>query len=182
MKRIILAIAAAAAVLTGSVAAAAPAFASSGPATAKAVVHAADHPDTTSVCNTGVIRSDCVWAHDNLSRQFIATNNGDGTWTVNITDNGSFAGFADPSTGAALVSSGPVKGTYQVTVTSASTPSSANLPATMDGDVSTTAMMQAFFGDPSAQVVGGAYTFSYQNGSYVQSSAAPYITGSIRGH
>jgi hypothetical protein len=175
MKRIILTIAAAAAVLTGSVAAAAPAFASSGPATVKVVVHAADHLDTTNVC--GVNDPDCVWAHDNLSRQIVATPNGDGSWTVLITDNGSFAGTVDPMSGGLLDSNGPVSGTYQLTVTGG-TPDAKNLPS-QQGTMGTTAMINQLFGG-SATVTGGPYHYSYQNGGYVQDTNG--ITGSIRGH
>jgi hypothetical protein len=177
MKRIILTAAAAAAILTGSVAAAAPAFASSSPATVKVVIHAADHSDTSNVCSVGAIGPDCVWAHDNLSRQIVATPNGNGTWTVNITDNGSFSGFADPVTGAALASNGPVSGTYQLTVTGG-TPDAKNLPS-QQGDMGTTAMIAQLFGVSPSAVAGGDYSYSYQNGGYVQDTNGEH--GGLRG-
>ena len=178
MKRIILTIAAAAAVLTGSVAAAAPAFASSGPAAVKVVIHAAGHSDTSNVCAVGAIGPDCVWAHDNLSRQIVATPNGNGTWAVVITDNGSFTGTVDPATGDLLASNGPVSGTYHLTVTGGR-PDAKNLPS-QQGTMGTTAMIAQLFGVSPSAVSGGDYSYSYQNGSYVQDTNG--ITGSIQGH
>jgi hypothetical protein len=175
MKRIIYTVVAAAAILTGGVAAAAPALASNAPGTVKVVIHAADHPDTTNVCT--VNDPDCVWAHDNLSRQIVATPNVDRSWTVVITDNGSFAGTVDPVTGAPLASNGPVSGTYQLTVTGG-TPDPANLPS-QQGTMGTSAMINQLFGG-NATVTGGPYHYSYQNGAYVQDTNG--ITGSIRGH
>ena len=102
------------------------------------------------------------------------------TVVLNITDNGSFAGFADPVTGAALASNGPVNGSYQLTVTSAHAPDAANLPAQMDGDVRTADMIKQLFGDPGAVVIGGPYSYSYQNGSYVQDTNG--VSGDVRGH
>jgi hypothetical protein len=177
MRKIILA----AAALAGLAAFAAPAAASAAtaPTTVKVVVHSAQHPDTTNIC--GVNDPDCVWAYDNLSMQLAATDKGNGTWTVNVTDNGSFAGFVDPVSGNLLTSNGPMQGTYQLTVSSDHAPNNANLPSQMSG-VGTGAIVAQWFGvDPSA-ITGGSYNFSYQNGGYLQSSAAPYITGSIRGH
>jgi hypothetical protein len=180
MRKIIYTVAAAAAVLAGTVAAAAPAIASNGPAALKVTVHASQHLDTTSPCPNGIIQADCVWAYDNLSEQWVVTPAGQGQWDVSITDHGSFQGFADPVTGAALDSTGPVLGTYDVTVYSDNTPLASNLPPQMNGPVSTTEMIRTLFADPSANVVGGNYTFSYQNGNYVQDTNG--ITGQIRGH
>jgi len=178
MKRIALVLAA----VAGIAAFAAPAAASAAtsPPTVKAVVHSSQHPDTSNVCGTGAIGPDCVWGYDNLSRQIVVTPAGPGQWTVNITDNGSFAGFADPVTGAALASNGPVKGSYQLTVASAHAPDADNLPAQMDGDVHTTDMIKQLFGDPGAEVTGGPYRYSYQNGSYVQDTNG--VSGDVRGH
>jgi hypothetical protein len=179
MRKLILAVAA----LAGIAAFAAPtaASAAASPATVKAVVHASQHPDTSNVCNTGAIGPDCVWGYDNMSRQMVVTPTGSGTYTVNITDQGSFTGFADPVTGAPLASNGPVKGTYQLTVTSANSPNPANLPSQMNGDVSTSAMIKALFGnDPNIQITGGPYTYSYQNGNYVQDTNC--VTGDVTGH
>jgi hypothetical protein len=177
MKRIIYTVVAAAAILTGSVAAAAPAFASSGPATVKVVIHAADHADTTSVCNA-VNDPDCVWAHDNLSRQIVATPNAGGTsWSVVITDNGSFAGTVDPVSGNLLASNGPVSGTYHLTVTGGA-PDAKNLPS-QQGNMGTTAMIAQLFGVSPAAVSGGDYSYSYQNGAYTQDTAGAH--GGLRG-
>src|SRR5438046_2791810 len=85
--------AATAASLFGVAGAAAPAMADTGPASVTAVTHSFDHLDTTGF---NVYTGDTVWAHDNLMERFVATNNGNGTWTVAITVNGSFDGFADP--------------------------------------------------------------------------------------
>ena len=178
MRKIILALAA----VAGLAAFAAPAAASAanGPATVKAVIHSADHSDTSNLCGVGAIGTDCVWAHDNLSRQIVATPNGDGSWTVNITDNGSFAGFADPTTGAAMASDGPVKGSYQLTVTGG-TPDAKNLPSQEPATMGTTAMINQLFGG-SATVTGGSYSYSYQNGAYVQDTVGTGIHGDVRGH
>src|SRR5262249_863895 len=138
------------------------------------------HLDTTDHCGVGNIGTDCVWAYDNLSRQIVATQNADGSWTVTITDNGSFAGFADPVSGAALASNGPVKGTYQLTVVSSGPPDGANLPAQVPGDMHTTDMIKQLFGDLNAQVTGGPYSYSYQNGAYVQDTNGTH--GDVRGH
>ena len=174
MKRIIYTAVAAAAVLTGSVAAAAPAFASSGPTTVKVVIHAAGHSDTTNVC--GVNDPDCVWAHDNMSRQIVATPQPDGSWAVLITDNGSFAGTVDPVSGALLNSNGPVSGTSHLTVTNGM-PDAKNLPS-QQGDMGTTAMINQLFGG-NATVTGGDYSYSYQNGGYVQDTNGEH--GGLRG-
>jgi len=179
MRRIVYTVVAAAAILTGSVAAAAPAFASNGPAAVKVVIHAAGHSDTSNACGVGIIGDDCVWAHDNLSRQIVATPTATG-WAVTITDNGSFAGFADPVTGVALDSNGPVSGTYQLTVTGG-TPVASNLPS-QQGDMGTTAMIAQLFGVSTSAVAGGDYHYSYQNGAYVQQSQVPLISGDVRGH
>jgi hypothetical protein len=180
MKRIIYTIVAAAAVLAGSVAAAAPALASSGPAPVRAFVLETNHPDTSNVCNTGAIGADCVWAHDNMLRQMVVTKASPGNWTVQITDRGTFTGVADPTTGATMSSFGPVTGSYTVGVVSANQPNPRNLPWIENGDVSTTSQMQALFGDPNAQVNGGPYSYSYQGGAYVQNTAG--VSGDVRGH
>lgn len=192
MKRIILTIAAAAAVLTGSVMAAAPAFASNGPQ--QFVTHAANHPDTTSGVNTGVTSPQGpVWAWDNLSVKLTPvaldpSQQADGAnWQVRVDVTGSFAGFADPNTGAPLSSNGPVTGTITYDVYSPTAPSGANLPAQEPGGTSGPGlhdMVLQLFG-PGASIVGGGdqYTFSYQNGNYTQVGAPTWlIQGDVRGH
>jgi len=129
----------------------------------------------------------CVWAYDNLSMQLTATQTASSTWTVNVTDNGSFQGFIDPQspTAAPLSSTGTVQGTYQLTVTSANPPSNANLPAQMTGAGTGEIIAQWFGVDPSA-ISGGPYNFSYQNGNYaqVQPANSPFYTSGpgITGH
>jgi len=200
MKRIILTAVAAAAVLAGSVAAAAPAFASNGPA--QFVTHEPDHPDTTSFLpGYPVAGQDAtkpspqgpVWAWDDLSVKLTPvaldpSQQSDGAnYRVDITVTGSFAGFADPTTGAALPSSGPVKGTISYDVLATHAPDGAGLPAQEAGGLSApglhTLISQLF--DGYATVVGGgdAYTFSYQNGNYTQVGAPnPGTFGDVRGH
>jgi hypothetical protein len=87
---------------------------------------------------------------------------------------GSFHGFADPKTAAALQSDGSVKGTIEYDVNSGSlVPDKANLASqyTVDPTTGTPALsdlINHLFGG-SVQVVGGtAYSFSYQNGNYTQ--------------
>jgi hypothetical protein len=193
MKRIILTAAAAAAVLTGSVVAAAPAFASTGPQ--QFVTHEPGHPDTTvgglpgSACGTSA--NGPTWAADDLSVKLIpvaipAQANG-ANYRVDIAITGSFAGFADPNTCYALTSSGPVKGSISYDVAATQAPDGAGLlPQQAGGDHAphlSDLISQLF--DGNAHVVGGGdqYTFSYQNGGYVQNGAPTNaITGQIRGH
>lgn len=158
------------------------ALASSGPVTA--VTHVINHPDTTSgsggtACGTS--SNGATWANDNMARQFAVTNNGSGSYTVTITDNGSFSGFADPTTCQPLTSHGPIKGTYTLAVTDTTNgPDPAGLASQYVGDVSTTQMVRDLFDGTATSVVGGAYHYSYQNGNYVQDTN--YITGDVVGH
>ena len=196
MKRIILTAVAAAAVLTGGVVAAAPAFASNGPA--QFVTHAPDHPDTTSLVNPVPIDQQKViqtpngpvWASDDLTVKLVpvalaAPGPGGANYRVDVTVNGSFHGFADPNTGAALESNGPVTGSISYYVQSnGQLPSGANLPAQEAGGINGTHLSQMvtqLFG-PGASIVGGGdqYLFSYQNGAYTQDTTG--TQGSVRGH
>ncbi len=156
------------------------ALAGSGPVTA--VTHASGHPDTTSASGPacGTSSNGPTWATDNLSRQFSVTDNGNSTYTVTVTDHGSFAGFADPTSCQALLSNGPIYGTYTLTVTSPTGPDPAALAPEYVGAVSTSSMIQDLFAGNATSIVGGDYYYSYQNGNYVQDSQG--ITGSIRGH
>lgn len=162
--------------------AAGPALAGNGPVTA--VTHASQHPDTTSVSGPGCGTSanGPTWALDNLSRQFSVTDNGDGTYTVTITDHGSFAGFADPTTCQPLTSDGSVSGSYTLTVTSPTGPDPSGLAPQYEGAVSTTDMVRDLFDHNATSIQGGAYNYSYQHGNYVQSSQPPYTTGDVAGH
>jgi hypothetical protein len=159
-----------------------PALAGNGPVTA--VTHASDHPDTTDTSGPGCGTSSNgpTWALDNLSRHFAVTDNGAGSYTVVITDHGSFAGFADPANCQPLTSNGPIYGTITVYVNSPNGPDPASLPAQEPGDVSTSAMVQQLFDGKATSITGGDYYYSYQNGNYVQSSQPPYITGDVVGH
>jgi hypothetical protein len=136
-----------------------------------------NHPDTTSGGSGTACTSSPggpVWAKDAYTSQLTAVSTGTGTWRVTLQDTGSFAGFADPNTCDALVSKGNLLGLYTVTVNSTGTPSQANLKSSYSGAVSSTAMVQDFFGDPSATVTGGDYFFSYQDGAYVQTTSSIY--------
>jgi hypothetical protein len=175
--RIMITAAAGAAALAGSIALAAPAMAGNGPASVTAVTHSFMHNDTTGFA---VYTGDTVWAHDNLMERFVATDNGNGTWTVAITVNGSFDGFADPRTqleedqynlqsepGSPLDSHGSVKGTYTVTVTSALPPDPKALPAQEpDGTGLGAAIHQLFPGDDATEAIaGGPHSFTYTKGT-----------------
>jgi len=179
MKRVIYTIAAAAAVLTGSVAAAAPALASTGPGSIQAVTHSAQHADTTSAAGSATTDSPGgpVWAYDNVAEQFTVTQTGTGTYHVDVTVNGSFKGFADPrlategssDPGGPLTSAGSVKGTISYTVTSPVGPDRKLLPAQEpDGTGLGTALRQ-LFGGQATSVVPGSYDFQYN-----QVAGAPY--------
>jgi hypothetical protein len=210
MKRITLTAVAAAAVLTGSVAAAAPAFASNGPSTF--TTHMNQNPDTTSLSGgPGVTLSSAqgpVWAWDNLTVKLTpvpqAQPLSDGAnYVVNVDVVGSFHGFADPNgpnAGAALTSDGSVKGTISYDVYSPQGPNGANLPAQegawtvnlnsgpgqyqVSGGQGLSDAITQLFG-PGSYIAGGGniYNFSYQNGNYTQ-VATPTLTinGDVTGH
>ncbi len=148
MKKIIYTAAAAAAVLAGSVAVAAPAMASSGPVTVTANTHLNNHPDTTSVSGPATIDSGNgpVWAYDNATEKFTAIQQNDGSWVVNVDYVGSFHGFADPTLGTALTSDGSVKGTISFTVAPGFTPNAANLPGQSASDADLTGNINTLFG------------------------------------
>lgn len=163
------------------------ALAGTGSGTVIAVTHTSHHPDTCS-CTTNTPSSNGdVWAYDNLARQFRVTYNGGIDYTVVVTDNGSFAAFAEPnnpdlSTFFPITAKGSIRGTITYDVQSLNSPS--GLPAQVPSDMSTTATIQLLFNDPSAVVTGGDYTYTYTAGgdTYVQSSQPPFITGDITGH
>jgi hypothetical protein len=155
------------------------------PVTITANTHLNNHPDTTNVCGVGLIQSDCVWAHDNATEKYTLVRQSDGSWLVTMDYVGSFHGFADPNTGAALDSNGSVKGTISYTVTSNRTPDPSLLPGQSASDAHISDNIRALFGnDPSTVISGGdQYTFSYQNGSYVQYGAPlNTTTGDVAGH
>jgi hypothetical protein len=192
MKRIIYTIMAAAAIIIGSAVAAAPAMAGSGPQ--QYVTHAANHPDTTTGVTGATIQTPYgpVWAFDDLSVKLTPVagsyDSGTANYRVFVDVTGSFHGFADPTTGAALDSNGQVKGSIYYDVQSnGAVPDGANLPAQEAGGLDGTHLSQMvtqLFGS-GASIVGGGdiYTFSYQNGNYTQ-VATPTLTikGDVRGH
>jgi hypothetical protein len=126
------------------------------------VTHSTQHPDTSNVCGVGVIGSDCVWAHDNMSEQFKIISQTGNTYDVQYTSHGSFTALADPTTGAAASFSGSADGTYEFTVTSSQAPNAANLPAQMPSGSGIAAAVDDLFGSgSSATMVGGHYDFLY---------------------
>jgi hypothetical protein len=163
---------------------AAAAFAGTSPGTVIAVTHASSHPDTTNVSGPGTAcgssSNGATWAFDNLARQFRVTSAGTNEWTVVITDNGSFSGFADPATCSALTSNGSIRGTITFDVQSATAPDPSRLAPGYVGDVSTTQMVNDLFDGQATSVNGGDYFYSYQNGNYVQDTSG--TTGDVVGH
>jgi hypothetical protein len=154
---------------------------STGSSLVTATSQVSNHPDTTSGGSGTACTSSPngpVWARDAYETEMTAVNTGTNTWRVTIQDKGSFAGFADPNTCNALTSKGSLLGLYTVSVTSTGTPSQATLKSSYSGDISTTQMVQDFFGDPSATVAGGDYFFVYQHGAYVQTTSSIY--GDVR--
>jgi hypothetical protein len=150
------------------------------PVTVTANTHLNNHPDTTNACGVGLIGSDCVWAYDNATEKFTLVQQPDGSWLVAVDYVGSFHGFADPNTGAALDSNGSVKGTITFTVTSDATPNPSRLPGQSASDAHLTDNIKALFGGNALVSGGDVYTFSYQNGNYVQNTAG--TTGDVTGH
>ena len=145
------------------------------PVTVTANTHLNNHPDTTDKCGVGIIDPNtCVWAYDNATEKFTAIQQTDGSWVVNVDYLGSFHGFADPQTGAALDSTGSVKGTISFTVAAGYTPDAANLAGQSASDATLTGNIEALFSAPASAIGGGdTYTFTYQNGNYVQDQPAP---------
>jgi hypothetical protein len=177
------------------------------------VTHFNQHPDTADSAllqNQGATLSSVdgpVWAFDNTTVKLTVTPeslpNGD-NWHVDVATTGSFHGFADPTTGAALVSDGSTKGQTSFDVNSPTGPDGANLPAqqplpTVDPSqpyssyqqvVIPTGLgsaVQALFpnGTIDWTTSEASYTFSYQNGNFtqVQVASKPYVqTGDVQGH
>jgi hypothetical protein len=177
--------AALAAVLLGTAgqASAASAATTAKPVTVTANTHVNNHADTTDLCSVGKIGPDCVWAYDNATEKFtavqdLASDSTGQTWQVTMDYVGSFHGFADPTTGAPLTSDGPVKGTISYTVNSPNVPNPALLSAQSTSGIS--ANITALFGGTPTITGGNTYSFSYQNGSYVQETAGSH--GDVTGH
>ena len=112
-----------------------------------------------------------VWAFDNMERQLSATDNGVVTdpaspglheYSVRIASVGSYDAFASPITGLVMTGHGPVSGWVDFTVYSATPPSGVNLPAQLDTQDHSSAIVQKWFGS-AAQVTGGNhYHFEYK--------------------
>jgi len=160
---------------------------SAAPATVKAVTHTQDHPDTCTCTTNTPSPGGSVWAYDNLSRQFAVTDNGGGSYTVVVTDTGSFKAFAEPNNADLgfhpITATGSIKGTYTLAVVADQGPSAKALPSQEPGDVSTTDTVQQLFQGHATTITGGDYTYTYKSGgdTYTQSSQAPFITGDITG-
>jgi hypothetical protein len=180
------------------------------PGTVTAVTHSANHPDTTNASGGALLDSPgygAVWAWDNTATKITATPESlPNTWSVVITETGQFQGFADPTNGTALTSTGSIKGTIQYDVQSANQPSAANLPSQEPGvqtrdqaglnaqqNTHLSDMINQLFGGDStnqaAVVVGwGNYHFAYQDSpghpGYVQDQTGSVftVTGDVTGH
>jgi hypothetical protein len=171
------------------------------PGYVKAVVHSPGHLDTTNVAGPATKDSPNgpVWAYDNLTEQFTVVPTGpagSNTYAVTIDSIGSFKGIADPATGQALDSNGSVKGTIEYVVTSPVAPNAKALPSQEADGTGLGVALGQLFGQTDGQSIfaahsgadqvtgGGAYNYSYQNGSYVQSydGVTSTITGHVTGH
>jgi hypothetical protein len=193
MRKIIYTAAAAAAVLAGSTAMAAPAMASNGPGTATVVAstNEINVPDTTSGTATSVQSPfGNVWAHDNVTKMFRVTSNGGGNYTVTETVNGTFSAFDEPNTPdgneVALNPNvtGQMHGTNTYTVQSSVAPNAAGLPALVDDQngnanggngFSTGDLIKGIFGGNASIGGGDTWVFSYHaaHGSMTQSYNTP---------
>jgi hypothetical protein len=153
------------------------------PVTVTANTHLNNHPDTTDISG-GAILPGNVWAYDNATEKFTIVQTGDHAYTVTMDYVGSFHGFADPTTGAALDSNGSIKGTISYQVTSPNAPDPSALPGQSASDAHISDNIRTLFGGDVTFVGGGdIYNFSYQNGNYVQVGApTPGTTGDVTGH
>jgi hypothetical protein len=172
------------------------------PGAVHAVTHSPQHNDTTvgpvPVAAGSALHnspSGPVWAVDNLTEQFTVVpviGNPGYNYQVIIGVTGSFKGFADPGLdgnasdpgyGQPLTSSGPVKGTITYNVKSDNAPDPANLLPNQDPNTGLRAALGQLFG-PGYSIVGSGsnYSFSYQNGNYVQDDIGTGIHGDVTGH
>jgi len=96
-------------------------------------------PDTTFGGNAGSATeysdNGPVWASDDITRNITVTPAGPGLWTVTFVENGTYNAFADPNTGLAWSNTGNMHGTVSYTVSSATPPNMAKLPASLPGVV-----------------------------------------------
>jgi hypothetical protein len=154
--------------------------------------HINQNPDTTNVGGGATISSPFgpVWAYDNITIKLTpvpVSGLSDGA-NYRVTEDvvGSFHGFADPTTAAALTSDGSVKGTIYYDVLATQGPDGAGLAPTYPGaSAPSLSQLAVNLFDDNATVVGGGdvYSFSYQNGNYTQ-VATPTLTvnGDVVGH
>jgi len=169
---------------------------------AQYVTHTNGHPDTTSLLpgyplpgQDATVQTPFgpVWAYDNNTVKLTVTpvsGLADGAnYRVSMDVVGSFHGFADPNTGAALTSNGSDKGTisYDILAGPGQAPDAAGLPATEPGGIGSPTLRdmisQLFDGNETVVGGGDVYNFSYQNGNYVQVGApSPATTGDVTGH
>jgi hypothetical protein len=172
MRKLILAATTIAAVAVPAIA---PVMASAAPSTNQTYsvgTHSPGHADTTGIDCPACTQTanGPVWAYDNLNLKYVVTPSGTpGQWTVAVTAQGSFAGFADPTTGLAQTNSGSVNGTITYYVTSPNTPKMALVPSQEPSGTSIRLPISQMFGlgqDPNAlpagnTIAGGPYSFSY---------------------
>jgi hypothetical protein len=155
--------------------------------TVKAVTHASNHPDTCACVTSVLSPNGYVWAYDNLSRQLVATDNGNGTYTVVVTDNGSFSAFSEPNnadltTNHPITANGSIDGTITYIVTGG-TPDPSLLPSQVPSDQGTGATVLEMF-TPGASFVPSTtpYTYVYRAGGQTYTQTTNSITGDITGH
>jgi hypothetical protein len=132
--------------------------------------HSAQHLDTTSASGDATVASPGgpVWAYDNLNLKYVVTpGSGVDQWNVAVTSQGSFAGFASPTTGNADINNGSTKGSITYTVTSPTAPNMAKVPSQEPNGSSIRLPIMQMFGSQGslldASAIGGGdhYTFTY---------------------
>ena len=139
-----------------------------------------------------------VWAYDNVTKMFRVTPNGNGSYTVEETVNGTFSAFDQPNTPTGAEAklnpsvTGQMHGTNTYTVKSSVAPDAAGLKAQYDdsaGDISTSDLITDIFGGNSANPNmsiggGGTWVFAYHaaHGSMTQDYRTdPSTWGNITG-
>jgi hypothetical protein len=127
--------------------------------------HSAGHMDTTGVPCPACVNNPTygpVWAYDNLNLKYVVTPLGPGQWNVAVTSQGSFAGFANPTTGAADTNNGSTNGTITYTVTSDKAPTTALVPAQEPNGTSIRLPIMQMFSTDASHIGGGDhYNFTY---------------------
>jgi hypothetical protein len=154
-----------------------PALSSAAPPTGKTVTimtHSAQHLDTTDATTNTPSPYGYVWATDNLSLRYDVTPTGVNQWQVAILAQGSFAGVANPTTGAPDINNGSVTGTITYDVSSPNAPDKSAVPAQESGPSIRDAIRQMFhLADDSAISGGDHYSFTYNKvdgAAYTQSA------------